>query len=188
MWDEALDRFIRNHLRMLQTLGIPNSGDYYYIDYYRKTINLFFPLKRGLVYPVSIHISERQWSTPISKANEHFYSCVNSQNRILRKRGFKVKKSMVRDKTFFLVCKSYTKNVKGLIKHSYSGISVAALVIKVEEYIKEIYQRILNYLSKRLTNLNYSFKNKGYEPFGVVKQLKSNLQHYVRFIELVCLA
>jgi len=187
MWNQAIELTIPKFIRLLQVAGIRDPGNYYHVDYYRRTINLFLPLSKDHVHPISIHVSERQWSTPISKANEHFYACVNSQNRIVRKRGFKVKARMIRDRTFFLVCLSYTKRVKGVIRRDYKGQSVAALVIKVQEFVREIWQRIYSYFSKRLQGLVKRLKQKGVEPFGEVKTFKGMLTSYCELIKTLWL-
>ena len=186
-WSQLVDDVIPRYIKLLHVIGIRDPGNYYHVDHYRRTINLFLPLSRNQVHPISIHVSERQWSTPISKANEHFYACVNSQNRIVRKRGFKVKARMIRDKTFFLVCFSYTRNVKGVIRKDYKGQTVAALVIKKGLVIREIWQRIYNYFSKRLQRLTQRLKEKRVDAYGDVKVFKNMLTNYCELIRAIWL-
>jgi len=189
MFDKAIEELVPGHINLLKIMGVKHPGEYYHVDQYRKTIMLFFPLKRNLVYPVVIHISEREYYTPPSKvANSetetgHFYSMCNAFFKHIRKRGVRVKERFIRDRTFFLVCKSYTKSVRGGQKKTYSGVSIRVHVIKkftdVFEALKRAWNVVYNYLSKRLRGLDYSVKR----PYGPVKDFRESLSIICEFIK-----
>jgi len=187
-FDSAIQTLIPKFLKMLRLAGIRDPGSYYHIDHFRKTINLFLPLRANHVHPVSIHFTERKWYTPLSKANEHLYSCVNSQNRILRKRGFKVKQRSIRDKTFVLVGKTYTRGVKGTIKRSYSGIRVAGFVFKKgKDWFKEVFSILMRYFSKRAERIEHACERKGVKPYGRLLEFTTRLRTYSEMIHFVML-
>mgnify|MGYP000368434456 CR=1 FL=1 len=185
-FDSAIQTLIPRFLRMLRVVGIRDPGDYFEIDHFRKTINLFLPLKTNLVHPLSIHFTERQWYTPLSKANEHLYSCVNSQKRILAKRGFKVKERHVRDRTYVLVGKTYTRTVKGTIRRTYSGLRVAGFVFK-KDWLKEVFSILSRYFSKRASQLQQACEMKGIKPYGRLAEFIKMLRVYSESIAIVML-
>jgi len=189
MFQIAIEKLIPTHINLLKTLGVKHPGDYYHIDHYRKTIMLFYPLKRNLIYPVVFHISEREYYTPPSKVYDnkresgHFYSMCNAFFKHVRKRGVKVKERFIRDRTFFLICKSYTKSIRGGQKKTFSGISIRVHVIKwfkdIFDALKKAWNVVYNYLSKRLRGLDYSVK----KPFGHVKDFRDSLSIICDFIK-----
>ena len=201
-FEGAIEKLVPKFIKLLSSLKIQGEeiqdpGNYYFIDYYRKTIGFFFPLKKNLVYPVVMHFSNRSYYTPkskfcdVEKEQGHFYAMCNAFFRRIRKRGFKIKERMIRDRTFFAFCPTYTRRVRGG-QRRYNNISVRVHVVKkfkdLGEALKRAWKVVLNYLSKRLVKLRYRFREKRVKsPWGDPKDLHDNLDNIIKWIELVWL-
>ena len=167
-------------------LDVP-PGELYYVDYYRKSIVLLFPLKTGrepLYHAVVIHYTERKWYTPPSKAEEHYRSACNALHKFLKKG--RIKKWMVKDRTIILIGPTYTRGVKGVVKRVYGKVMFACWVIKkvfeLNNILKRLWRILYNYFLARLRGFERVFEEKGIEPFGEVKEFIERLRIYVRML------
>lgn len=196
-FEKAIQLIVPKFIKLLKGLGVPDPGNYIYIDYYRKQIILFVPLKNGLVYPIVIDVTSRTWYTPKSRFYDPvrergiFFSMVRGFFSVLRKRGFKIKERMIRDRTFIALIKNATRSVKGLIRKTYNGISVGVLVVKkyedVTEALKRAFNFVYNYVSRRYQRLKQVLKEKGVTPFGEVEKLLVNLEILKNWLALTWL-
>ncbi len=196
-FDWAMGVIIPRYIKFLRSVGVREAGKYYKIDYRRKTLILGFPLRKGLIYPVLIHISTRKHYTPASKVcnqekeTGHFYSACRALFNYSKKKGHYLRMRFIRDRSIFLVCNSYTKSVRGVIRKSYSGISVAAIVIKrfgeLQNGLKTVWNWVYNYISARLSRLREALKRKHVKAFGDVATFEKNLSLLLDFVSLISL-
>ena len=194
-FDWVIGQVIPKYIKFLRSAGVREIGKYYKIDYKRRTIIMGFPLRKKLVYPVMFHVSFRKHYTPISKVcnqeteTGHFYSACRALFNYAKKRGHNLKQSMIRDRSIFLICDRYTRSVKGVIKKSYNGISVAAIVVKkfgnIWDGLKQAWNWVLNYISARLRALRQALRQKGVKAFGDVAVFEKNLSLIVEWISLI---
>ena len=193
-FDAVIGRVIPMHIKFLRSIGVKEAGKYYKIDWKRQTIILGFPLRKSLVYPIILHISFRKHYTTISKVcnkekeSGHFYAACRALFTYFKKKGHNLRERFIRDRSIFLICNSYTRSVKGVIRKSYSGISIAAIAIKrfgdVMNGLKQAWSWVLNYLSARLKALRQALNRKGVKAFGDVAVLEKNLSLIVEWISL----
>lgn len=193
-FDRVIGRVIPRYIKFLRSIGVREAGKFYKIDYKRRTIVLGFPLRKNLIYPTIFHFSFRQYYTPISKVCDkeretgHFYAACRALFNYAKKRGHNLRLRFIRDRSIFLICDSYTRSVRGVIRKSYSGISVAAIVVKkfgdVENGLKQAWDWVLNYISVRLSKLREALRRKHVKAFGDVAVFEKNLSLLIDWIML----
>lgn len=194
-FDSVIRDVIPKYIKFLHSIGVRDIGKYYKIDWKRRTLVLGFPLRKNLVYPAIFHVSFRNAYTPMSKVcnqkdeTGHFYAACRALFTYFKKRGHNLRERFIRDRSIFLICNSYTRSVKGVIRKSYSGLSVAALVIKkfgdIMKGLKKAWSWVLNYLSARLKALRQALKRKEVKAFGDVAVFEKNLSLIVEWISLI---
>jgi len=189
--EKVLNRFlfILKQMDAVVPIDVPR-GELYYVDYYRKTIVLAFPLKltgrKPLYYVVVIHVCERQWYTPRERVFDkerqkgHYYSACNAMHKFLKKKGGRVKDWMVKDRTIILLGPSYTRSVKGVVSRAYGKIMFACWIIKkifeLDLALIKIWRVVCRYLEKRLNALLAKFEELKMRPFGEVEEFADRMR------------
>lgn len=189
--EKVLNRFlfVLKQMDAEVPIDVPR-GELYYVDYYRKTIVLAFPLKltgrKPLYYVVAIHVCERQWYTPRKivfdkdRKRGHYYSACNAMHKFLKKKGGRVKDWMVKDRTIILLGPSYTKSVKGVVRRAYGKVMFACWIIKrifeLDLALIKIWRVVCRYLEKRLNALLSKFEELKMRPFGEVEEFADRLR------------
>lgn len=196
-FEDVVDTIVRRFLIIIRAikdgtnLEVP-PGELYHVDYYRRSIVLFFPLKENLYHAVVIHVCTRKWYTPKSRVwgrgVGHYYSACNALHKAIQLKRRYIKPNMVRDRTIVLIGPSYTKSVKGEVHRLQSKITIACWVIKkvyqLKEILKRVWRLLYNYLKSRLQGLQRAFEDKDFEPFGEVKEFITRLEIFVEHLRM----
>jgi len=166
-------------VRLLQFVGAP-VGQHFKIDYYRRSIVLILPVGDEF-HEIVWHVSERRWATPVQKAEEHFKAAVNSARSFFK--GLKRRK--IKNRTYFLVCASYTRSVREKRKRITDSESAFVIPYREGDWIKDSIRRLTKLFFRRLKGAKKAAMEKNVRPYGGLKSWMNDLSFLIECLTLL---
>jgi len=134
------------------------------------------------VYAIYVHVSQRKWYCPRSKAEIHVRALINASKRFERQKHLKVKA-----RTYVLIA-NYTKGVKGrgLARRGFKKAKDGYFFFRPDKaWLETLVRSVYNMFKSRLVNLQRALEREQIKPFGVVKDLLFFFKECVEIMRVV---